>query len=82
MWILDPLSIATDGYIGVGPTAGDFCPLPLAIATIGYVRFDVAPRVNILAGDGGTGIQRKETDLIVMLAPMIIAAVEEIEGDE
>ena len=78
MWILDPLSIATDGYIGIGPGASDFCPLPLAIATIGYVRIQVA-RGNILLGDGGTGIQRKEAELLMMLTPSIITAIEQIE---
>lgn len=82
MWILDPLSIATDGYIGIGPIAGDFCPLPLAIATIGYVRFEVRARVNIFAGDGGTGVQRKEAELLMTLAPAIIEAIETIESDD
>lgn len=52
--ILDPLSIATGGYIGIGPGANDFCPLPLAIGSDGYIRFevDVGDRRD---GDGGHG---------------------------
>ena len=41
MWILDPLSIATGGYIGIGPGLNDYCPLPLAIGSDGYIRFRV-----------------------------------------
>ena len=40
--ILDPLSIATDGYIGEGPAPGTFCPTPLAIGSGGYIRLLVA----------------------------------------
>ena len=52
-WVLDPLSIATHGYIGHGPGFGDYCPLPLAIASHGYIRFDVTPPDT--GGGGGHG---------------------------
>jgi len=55
MMILDPLSIGTGGYIGIGPGANDFCPLPLAIGSDGYIRFEVAPPVDRREGDGGHG---------------------------
>ena len=41
--ILEPISIATGGYIGIGPGATDYCPLPLAIGSDGYIRFEVTP---------------------------------------
>jgi hypothetical protein len=40
--ILEPISIATGGYIGIGPGT-DYCPLPLAIGSDGYIRFEVTP---------------------------------------
>lgn len=49
-WVLDPLSIATSGYVGHGPTMGDYCPLPLAIASHGYIRFDVPSPDDGLGG--------------------------------
>jgi hypothetical protein len=49
VWILDPISIATSGYIGIGPGATDYCPLPLAIGSHGYIRFEVDAEI----GDGG-----------------------------
>ena len=48
--ILEPISIATGGYVGIGPTSGPFCPLPLAIGSDGYIRFEL-PDEEI--GDGG-----------------------------
>lgn len=72
---LAPLSIATKGYVCGGVLR------PLAIATKGYVCI-VAPRVNIFAGDGGTGVQRKEAELLMTLAPAIIEAIETIESDD
>ena len=38
--ILDPISIATKGYVGIGPDAGEYCPTDIAIATFGYVRIE------------------------------------------
>ena len=52
MMILEPISIATGGYVGIGPPVGQFCPTPLAIASDGYIRFEVGDRRD---GDGGTG---------------------------
>lgn len=57
-WVLDPLSIATGGYVGAGPGAGDFCPTALAIGTDGYVRFDVAPTSR--GGAGGLDTSKQE----------------------
>lgn len=53
--ILEPISIATGGYIGVGPSAGTFCPWDIAIATDGYVRLDVAPAPTPDPFGGGHG---------------------------
>lgn len=50
MWILEPISIATKGYVGLGPNSTGFCPAPLAIASHGYIRFSI-PDDEI--GDGG-----------------------------
>lgn len=83
MMILDPLSIATGGYIGIGPGVGDFCPLPLAIASDGYIRFEVEP-FDRRDGDGGHGAviwepritkPRTEKELLATLAML---AIEEI----
>lgn len=54
--ILEPISIATGGYIGIGPTTGTFCPWDIAIATDGYVRLDVAPEVDPFGGGHGAVI--------------------------
>lgn len=53
--ILEPISIATGGYVGIGPTTGTFCPWDIAIATDGYVRLDVEPVPDRRDGDGGHG---------------------------
>ena len=89
MWILDPLSIATGGYVGIGPTASDFCPLPLAIATDGYVRFDVRDIDPSLLGGGHGNVtfrprRRRDTDELTQnedaeLAVLAIIAISEIE---
>lgn len=55
MWILEPISIATQGYVGVGPLATGFCPAPLAIASHGYIRFEVAVEDDPFGG--GTGVR-------------------------
>lgn len=82
MMILDPLSIATGGYVGAGPST-DFCPLPLAIASDGYIRFEV-DAVDRRDGDGGHGAvimyppepKPKDKNLI-KLATIAIIAIEE-----
>lgn len=53
-WILEPISIATEGYVGIGPLGTGFCPAPLAIGSQGYIRFEVGDRRD---GDGGAGIR-------------------------
>lgn len=60
-WILEPISIATQGYVGLGPLPSGFCPAPLAIASHGYIRFEVADRRD---GDGGTGIRVIPVDAV------------------
>ena len=55
--ILGPLSIATGGYIGIGPGAGDYCPLPLAIGSDGYIRFEIEPTF-VEKGGAGKGRTR------------------------
>jgi len=69
-YILDPISIATDGYIGPVEAVDLFCPAPIAIA-IPYVRFE------LLVGDGvnpqGAGPQanrrilRDDDDIAILL---------------
>ena len=53
--ILEPISIATKGYVGVGPSAGAFCPTDIAIATFGYVR--IQPPEDL---GGGGQLAREE----------------------
>lgn len=81
-WVLDPLSIATSGYIGHGPTMGDYCPLPLAIASHGYIRFDVTPPFPPGGAGFGKGYieyvaprkeqNEKELETLAIFAVMII----------
>lgn len=54
-YLLEPISIATQGYVGLGPDVGEFCPRPLAIATHGYVRFVVGPARDPFGGGKGHG---------------------------
>lgn len=80
-WILDPISIATHGYIGIAP-GPDYCPLPLAIGSNGYIRFDVIPIVGDPFGGGhGVAIQEyyeepKKKDL-AKLAVIAVIAIEQ-----
>jgi hypothetical protein len=82
MMILDPLSIGTGGYIGIGPGANDFCPLPLAIGSDGYIRFEVEPG-DRRDGDGGHGaaiwepsVALPESDEDLEFAAIAITAIE------
>ncbi len=71
--ILDPISIATKGYVGITQTH-EFCPLPLAIASLGYIRF-----IHIEKGGGSStayNAHRVKEDNEVILA-VIIATTEE-----
>ena len=70
------IGIATSGYRTGSGNPGRIC-----IATAGYRCPEVAPApsVSILAGDGGVGIQRKEAELLMTLAPSIVTALEELE---
>ena len=69
------IGIATSGY-----RTGQGNPGAICIAVAGYrCPEGRAPRRNILAGDGGTGIQRKEAELLMTLAPSIVTAIEELE---
>ena len=76
--ILGPLSIATGGYIGIGPGATDYCPLPLAIGSDGYIRLDVEPAFDRRDGDGGTGIRGVILDPVAPVkkgvSPHLVAA--------
>lgn len=87
-WQLGPLSIATGGYIGMGPTAGDYCPIPLAIASDGYIRFDVEQQFLDKGGAGhGAVIQEyeyrepKKKDERGKLAALAIIAIEIMYDD-
>lgn len=53
-WILEPISLATEGIVGIGPVSG-FCPEPLAMKSIGIIRFEIAPVDDPF--DGGAGIR-------------------------
>ena len=80
MMILDPLSIATAGYVGVGP-GSDFCPLPLAIGSDGYIRFEV-DAVNFRDLDGSSSkfieiIPAEKKRDAAKLAALAIIAIEE-----
>lgn len=87
--ILEPISIATGGYIGIGPGATDYCPLPLAIGSDGYIRFEVTPP---WPGDdafgGGHGavileprhITAKDFTEAEQLALLAIFAIDEMDG--
>jgi len=55
-YILEPISIATGGYIGPIPSSSDQCPAPIAIATDGYVRFAFVDQVGL--ADPYTGPNR------------------------
>ena len=69
------IGIATSGY-----RTGRSNPGAICIAVAGYrCPEGRAPRRNILAGDGGTGVQRREAELIVMLAPALVTALEELD---
>lgn len=83
--ILDPISIATGGYVGTGPAFGDYCPLPLAIGSDGYIRFEVTPptedRVGGAGGHGAVVVEYSpqrgrdtETDELLALALCAIEA--------
>lgn len=85
MWILDPISLTTHGKVGIGPLATGYCPAPLALVTIGYVRFEVAPPVDPFGGGTGHGaiIQEhypeKPRKNHAKLALLAIIAIEETE---
>jgi hypothetical protein len=69
---LNPIAIATIGYVCNSLVA------PIPIATHGYVC--PAPvGFTIFDGDGGTGGQRREAELLMSLAPGIVAALEELD---
>ncbi len=61
-WILEPISIATEGVYGIAP-GPDFCPLPLALGSSGIIRFEV-DLVDRRDGDGGTGIRVIQVETI------------------
>lgn len=82
MWILEPISIATHGYVAVTPT-DDRCPQPLAIASHGYIVFDAAPADDPFGGGMGHGAAIQEyyppepkRDL-AKLAVIAVIAIEE-----
>lgn len=89
MMILDPISIATGGYIGIGPGAGDYCPLPLAIASDGYIRF-TPEEVDPFGGGMGHGAVIWEPRQLALplgmeedaqLALLAKLAIDEMYGD-
>lgn len=68
---LDPIAIATIGYVCNSAIA------PITRATHGYVCVTVAR--DILSGDGGTGVQRREAELLVVLVPAMVAFLEKVD---
>jgi hypothetical protein len=86
-WVLDPLSIATHGYVGHGPTFGDYCPIALAIASHGYIRFDVQPPDDPFDGGAGHGAvisvtsdqRAKQLTEDMQLALFAVMAIDETE---
>lgn len=58
MWILEPISIATQGYVAITPD-DDRCPQPLAIASHGYIVF-AADVDDGLGGGKGHGAYIRE----------------------
>lgn len=84
--ILEPISIATGGYIGIGPGATDFCPLPLAIGSDGYIRFEVTPDVDPFGGGHGAVVLEprrvvpRDITEAEQLALLAIFAIDEMDG--
>ena len=70
--ILEPISIATGGYVGVAEAG--FCPLPLAIASDGYIRFETINRKTLGGGHGAVlfepTVQEQDntTEILMLIA--------------
>lgn len=83
MMILDPISIATGGYVGIAP-GPDYCPLPLAIGSDGYIRFEITG-VDPFGGGMGHGaiIQERYPEPpkknLARLALLAVIAIEETD---
>ena len=69
---LNPIAIATIGYVC------NSLVQPIPIATHGYVCAVTGPS-RVFLGGGGTGVQRREAELLMQLAPGIVAALEELD---
>lgn len=66
---LDPIAIATIGYVCRSVIN------PISRATHGYVC-PARAVVGILSGDGGSGLARKELEMLSQVVPIAIAIAE------
>ncbi len=82
-YILDDISLATDGYASFCDD-GQYWPSALPIATLGIVVLeDLRPPNRILlAGDGGVSLARRQEQELMRIVPLAIAAIEEIENSD